>query len=273
MQNINSLEKHIFKIKMKNIRIQYFFVIFVLFSFNASGQRYFKVIYNQDTYYTFNSQDFFDSKFRKPDSVPDGKWIILNDTIPSYIFNTYQNCVHGEYMEFLGGILSDEGKYRMDSLWTFRFNKEDERFRDSIWIHKSGMVFDRKLNTIKGFQYIFQQTYNKWYPNGIREYEKRGQNIEIWYYQSGTIKKMNTTYSNEKDNILFEQSFDTIGDLRKIIITRKKKNGLFISSNTIEYNGIWKTMEIIEDNKHIETIQYGAIGEVVKRVSKKRNER
>ncbi len=262
---------------MKTQRIFFFMIINILKSNDVVSQTYFKVTYHQDTFYTFNTSVFFDPAFKKPVSVPDGKWIILTDSTPNYFFNTYQNCIHGKFIEYWDGIIRTKGAYRMDSLWTFKFNIDDERFRDSIWLHHAGIIFNSTSTKVVGFQFAYEQTYNKWYSNGIKEYEKRGKNIEVWYYESGTIKRMITTSNSDKDEITIEQSFDTIGRLNKIITIRTTRkgsvSGIFVSSDIIEYDGIWKTKETIENKKQIMTILYGNVGQEVKRTSKKKHQK
>jgi hypothetical protein len=254
-------------------------IIFLLSLVSVFGQGYYKVVYEQDTFYTFNTTAFFDSSFEKPNSVPDGKWIILsNDTLPIYVFNTSYNCIDGEYTEYWDGFLRAKGAYRMDSLWTFRFNNKDDRFKDGNWLNFAGMIMDTTNHKVVGFEMAYNLTYNNFYPNGVRQYEKRGQQVEIWYYPTGTMKAMTTNYENDGDDIIVEQSFDSIGRLSKIVTTRRTtiiKNkvnvgGIFVSSNTVEYNGSWKAKEIIDDNKYITTIYYGDVGQEIKRTREKK---
>lgn len=265
--------------KLKQIKLVSCLIICLLSSVSVFGQGYFKVVFEQDTFYTFNTTAFFDSSYRKPNSVPDGKWIILsNDSLPIYLFNTSHNCIDGAYTEYWDGILRAEGAYRMDSLWTFRFNKMDDRFKDGNWLNYGGIIIDTTNNKLVGFEWAYNWTYNNYYPNGVRQYERRGQQVEIWYYPSGTMKAITTNYANDEDVITVEQSFDSIGQLIKIVTTRRtaivnkkvRMSGIFVSSDTVEYNGMWKAKEIIDDNKHITTIFYGDVGQEIKRTREKK---
>lgn len=251
-----------------------YLAILLLGSVSVFGQNFYKVTYMQDTMYTFNTSAFYDTSFRKPDSVPDGKWIIFNkDSLPIYLFKTYHNCIHGEFSEYWDGILRSKGAYRMDSLWTFRFNPMDRRFRDSTWLYHGGLIWSTTLNKFVDFEYAFDFTNNTYYPNGVRKYERREPHIEVWYYPSGTMKAMTAVYDSDRDEITVEQSFDTIGNLSRIVTIRRTSmiknkvyiSGIFISSDTVEYSGTWKTKEIVDDNKHVTTIYYGNVGQEIDR--------
>lgn len=264
---------------MKSINIFYTISLFVLLSKPLNGQVCYKIWYNQDSFFTFNTSSFLDSTFKKPFSVPDGKWVILSkDSLPIYFFNTQKNCIHGEYSEYWDGVLKTKGYYRMDSIWSFRFNRFDERFKDSTWILYVSFILDTTTNKIVGFQDAVTMTYNSYYPNGSKKLERRGQQIEINYYENGLMKSMITNYKNDKDNITVEQNFDSIGQLIKIITIRTTTKtrhkvligGIFVSSDTVEYNGFWKKKEIIENNKQKITILYGEVGQEISRIVQKK---
>lgn len=260
--------------EMKQQRI-FFLILFIIYLsfFPVYSQQHYKIIYKNDTFLTFNTKYFLDSTFQIPPKVPDGKWIILSeDSLPIYEFNTLNNLVNGEYSEFWDGNLKTSGYYRNDSLWTFRFNSTDERFKDSNWMICAGAILDSSRKKVRGFSTWTIWTYNKWFSNGIKEYEKRGHQLEIWYYRSGEIKRIKTAFQNSKNETSFDQYFDSVGKLKKIVTikttSKKKKHesySIFVSCDIVEYNGIWKTREIIEDKKHTIYINYGNFGQEIKR--------
>jgi hypothetical protein len=263
---------------MKTTRHFLTLMIFIQTSLLCTSQTFIKIEFDKDTFYSFKTNDFFDSTFKKPNLVPNGKWIILSkDNVPIYTFNILNNCINGAYSEYLCGILRLKGFYRMDSLWTFRFNPKDDRFKDSVWILNMGIVYDTIKKKFCGFEFTYKEIYNKWYTNGTREYERHGEHFEIWYYPTATIKKTITNFENDKEEIKIEQSFDSIGQLNKIITTRKnqishnlKERGKFLSSDTIEYNGVWKIKETIIDQNNITTILYGEVGQEIKRIKERK---
>lgn len=255
------------------------FSFFILISVSVFGQDYYKIIFNQDSFYTYNTAAFFDSTFKKPISVPDGKWVLLNnDLLPIYFFNTRNNCINGAYSDYWDGVLRTKGVYRMDSLWTFRFNRNDVRFRDSTWRLYASFIIDTTINKIVGFRDAVDMIYNSYYPGGTKEFEQRAQQVKIWYYETGTMKAMTTNYKNDKDAISVEQNFDSIGQLTKIITTRRATKmrrkmqfgGVFVSSDTVEYNSFWKKKEVIVYNKQITTILYGEFGQEISRKTQKK---
>lgn len=251
--------------------------ILMFISFYASGQTYNRIVFRQDTFYTISSKIFHDSNFIKPNNLPNGKWLVFEkDTLLGYKFNIFNDAVNGEFEEFHNGIFFSKGKYHMDSLWTFRFSKfYDNRFKEGKWI-KATHYFDS--TGPRGVEYIFEQWQNLWYDNGIKKYETRN-NIQTWYYPNGSIKCQQTFYEREKEKITIQETFDTYGQLIKLVTTNC--NSYFLAdtaikflpvipnshniqkeyfAHAIEFVDTYKSKEIIEDNKSVTIITFDRFG-------------
>lgn len=251
-------------------------LIFTLFTNLTNGQTIRTISYEGSLHYTIASHEFFSSTFTIPDSVPDGKWVIFGgDSIPRLFFNTLDNKIHGDFKEYRNGIFYSQGKYHLDSLWTFRFGPlNDNRFKEGEWT-EALLALDSTGRPV-GIEAKFRMMENLWYDNGNKKYENR-EGVELWYHPNGSIRQFISKFEIDKDEIIIEEFFDIYGHRIKIVntrttskIQRKVLIEIPVAKTIIEYNGSFKIKETIEETHYITTIMYGKFGAEISRKKRKK---